>query len=62
MSDYREETKAHDKTIELVQKLQADNEKFRKAFHLIAAQCGLPDPADACRTILKTIKELEGGE
>jgi hypothetical protein len=40
--------------------LYSENQKLWAAINLIAAQCGLPDPADACRAILATIKELEG--
>ena len=40
--------------------LYEENKRLWRAIHLIAAQCGIADPADACRAILATIRELEG--
>ena len=39
--------------------LYEENKRLWRSIYLIGAQCGLPDPADACRAILATIRELD---
>ena len=39
-----------------IKKLEQDNEALTKKLQLIASMCGNPDPAEACRLIIKEVQ------
>lgn len=38
--------------------LQVENKRLKEALHLMMSQAGIPDSAEACRTIIKTGREF----